>query len=119
MNKEELKKYGEETRRKNFKSSLINFSIGLLLVIFLYIGYLFYSGDINYIGKETHSICAEITKQKRYHWGKGKFKYRVTYVFYINDKKYSDSYRAWRQNSVGDCVRIEYIIKNPNQSRIK
>lgn len=119
MNEKELKEFGEKIRKRNVRHTLINYSLGLIISTLLFTGYIYFTGDLNFVGRKKEETCAAIIKQQRYHWGRGNYKYKVTYEFVVNKKKYSDTYRAWKENELGDCVMIEYVANSPGISRIK
>ena len=44
----------------------------------------------------------------------------VEYFYFVNGKKYKDgSMKLWREFCVGDEIQIEYVISNPEVTRIK
>ncbi len=114
MTEEELKEYGNKIKKENSKRSKRNIIISLLIVFFGFIFYWSFSGDFIPFIHKTKTVKAKIIEVKKYHWGKGVYKYMMTYEFKHNGNYYNGNYDLWKNiDKKGDSVLVKYVTNKP------
>jgi len=120
LTEEEIKKLGERVRKENHRRSIQNFIIIAVILVSAYIAYKSYVGEFIPIIHRTKTTKARIVKVYKYNWGKGVYKYIMTYEFEHDKKIYAGKYDLWSNvDEVGDSVWVEYAIRNPKLNEVK
>lgn len=120
MTEEELNGYGKKIRKENLKRAIKNILINLFIVCFGFVAYTLMTGDFMLFVKKTKIIKAEIVNVKKSHWGKGAYRYIMTYEFSHDNEIYQGDYDLWRKiDKKGDSVFIKYVVNNPKINKVK
>jgi hypothetical protein len=68
--------------------------ITILITSFSCVGYLWLTNKLPFIGRDTDTITAVVTKTKMHHIGRGYYMQTVTYQFSYNNKTYKGNFEA-------------------------
>jgi len=108
-------------RRKKEKISDVKKTLAsILIIIFLFvIVYNWYTGELQFIGKNTEFVEAMVVNTQMYPVGKGYYKQLVTYEFKYDGKTYQGTFKAGKRigrQRVGNLIKIKFSTRNPNRS---
>lgn len=113
----------ETTGNKIQQIKKLVFRMKRFLFIAFFLVFVFLSCNNVSSGKYVYTI-AHVDSTKKIHWGKGFYKQRVFYCFYIDTLKVNSvwDFKLGRSYSlrfaIGDSVYIRYELNDPEQSEI-
>lgn len=109
----------QKLEKKSFKKR--GLVVVLVIAILFTFAYLIWTDELRFIGRETKTINAEITRAKAHMRGGRALNQRVTYEFTHEGKVYkgyfwSNTSTGWQE--VGDYIPVKYRTGSPTVSKI-
>ena len=111
-----------ETQKLEKKSTKKRGIVAVLVIVVIFIfAYLVWTDELRFIGRETKTVNAEITRAKAHMRGGRALNQRVTYEFTHEGTVYkgyfwSNTSTGWQE--VGDYIPVKYRTGSPTVSKI-
>jgi len=114
--------YKEEQQLERKKNKVKYVIIAISILMLVYVGKLFYTGDYKFLGHKTSFINAVVYDTGWHHYGAGFYYQKLFFEYKYNNTIYKDVVIIGRRigkKEVGDSIRLKISKSDPKNYEIK